>query len=231
MRSSYWILILVLFSSSLFSQESLVLSQPEDQVSVVSYKVLKEAYSRIGIDLNTVVLPAERSLVESNAGNTDGEVGRIRDLDNKYPNLIIVPVSVNRIEGVVITSGLDFNVLGWETLKPYKIGYRIGTKFVENGTQGMDRYPVTSNELLIRMLRSGSFDLIILARLEGMSLIKKYNIEGLIILEPPLKTFELFHYLHKKNASLLAGITNALEEMETEGRIEEIRLQIIQDVN
>lgn len=56
-------------------------------------------------------------------------------------------------------------------------------------------------------------------------LIKKHNIQGISMLSPPLMQINLFHYLHKKNQSLIPRITVILEKMEKEGQIEKIREQ------
>lgn len=82
---------------------ALLLSSSADIESRVSQAVMKEAYKQLDISVSITELPAERALIESNAGRSDGEVNRIDDLEANYPNLVRVPVSVTRIEAVVFS--------------------------------------------------------------------------------------------------------------------------------
>ncbi len=223
----YILIFLLLFSKFIDCQESLVFAQPDDPIAEIAFTVLEEAYNRIGIEISSKTLPAERSLILSNNGVTDGEVGRVKAIQNNYPNLVIVPVSINLIEGMVFTKELDFEVKGWESLRPFKIGYRRGTKFAENATRGMNVVSVSSNDQSLKMLSLGRVDLVVMTRVEGYFSIKQLNLDEIKVIEPPLVTLELFHFLHKKNESVLRRITEILEQMEEEGRIEEIRDEVV----
>ncbi len=223
MKTVLMLLFILLFSIPLKSQENLVFSQPDDPVADISMLILKEAYSRIGISITSTTMPAERSLISSNTGFTDGEVGRIEGIDEEFTNLLMVPVPINIIEGVVFSKNFSFPVSGWESLESYLMGYRNGTKFVENETEGMNTDIVTTNEQLLLKLNLERNDIAVLSRIEGLTIIKKFRLESIKILEPPLVTLELYHYLHKKYETLIPVITNELVQMKEEGRIDELR--------
>ena len=53
--------------------------------------VAGEAFRRAGVKLRLVKLPAERGLINANAGTEDGDLTRIAGLDTQYPNLVRVP--------------------------------------------------------------------------------------------------------------------------------------------
>ncbi len=214
-----WLMI----SIPLYAQKSLVLSKPDDPIADVSEKVLSEAYQRIGIQIQMITLPAERALLTSNSGDVDGEVNRIKGIEKIYLNLMMVPVVINMLEGVVFTKDVSIHVTKWNSLKPYKIGIRRGTKFAERGTKGMDVDFVTTNMQLLSKLDMGRCDVIVTSRLEGLDQIKQLHLTGIYILEPPLVRLKLYHYLHKKHITLLPDITNVLQKMEEEGRIQAIR--------
>ncbi len=216
--------------SPAYAQESLVFSRPDDPVAQVSVKVLGEAYHRIGIQIQTISLPAERALLSSNNGDVDGEVNRIKGIENTYSNLLMVPVPVNVLEGVVFTENVAVPVTGWNSLKPYKIGIRRGTKFAEQGTKGMNVEPVTTNRQLFLKLVMGRNDVIVTSHVEGLEQIKQLQLKTIIVLEPPLVIVNLYHYLHKKHAALIPDITKALIKMEAEGRIKAIREQAIAEL-
>ena len=224
------LLSLLVITSPVCAQEPLVLSKPDDPIAEVSSKVLREAYQRIGIQIQMKTLPAERGLVQSNQGMIDGEVNRIQGIESTYSNLIMVPVAINTFEGVVFTKKVTFPVTGWDSLRPYNIGVRIGTKFAEQGTEGMNVESVTTNEQLLLKLYAGRNDVIVTSRIEGLGQIKRLQLKGVKVIEPPLVTEKLYHYLHKKHAAMIPGIAKVLREMAAEGRIQAIQEQAIAEL-
>ena len=213
------------FFQTAHAQSSLLFSKPGPQshAADISEQVLIEAYQRIGIDITTLTFPGERALAMSNRGDVDGEVNRIKGLEVKYPNLVMVPVVINWLDGVVVTKRKDLKINGWESLRPYRVGYRIGLKFVEYGTSGMKVTAVPSDKSLFKMLDYGRVDMVVSTRIDSRLMISEKQYSDMMVLEPPLVQLELFHYLHKKNKDLLLRITQALQDMTDEGRIQAIR--------
>ncbi len=68
------ILVLGVLYTSVNAQNTLVFSGPNDPIAEISAEVLKEAYQKMGMQIEILNLPAERSLISSNTGRTDGEV-------------------------------------------------------------------------------------------------------------------------------------------------------------
>src|SRR3989344_512852 len=54
-------------------------------------QLLQEIARRAGVRVRLVVLPAERGLINANAGIEDGDLNRIAGLEHTYPNLMRVP--------------------------------------------------------------------------------------------------------------------------------------------
>ncbi len=94
----------------------------------------------------------------------------------------------------------------------------------------MNVEPVTSNMQLFLKLDAGRNDVVVTSRLEGLDIIKRHHLTSIHVHEKPLVTLNLYHYLNKKNKALLPDITKVLLEMETEGRIQAIRLQVITEL-
>lgn len=205
------------------AQTELSLTSSADIESRVTQAVLKEAYKQLGISLTVTELPAERALVESNAGRSDGEVNRIEGLDAHYPNLMRVPVSVGRAEVVVFSKTAKFQVNGWDSLKPYAIGIRIGMKFVEQGSAGMNVRKTSTAESGFQDLDRGVVDVTLQLRDDGLTILHGMKLQGITMLEPPLASIRLYHYLHKKHRALVPKITEVLRKMEAKGQIEAIR--------
>ena len=224
------LLTLLVMADPVYGQQSLVLSSTRNLLAVVSGKVVAEAYQRLGIKVHIDTFPAGRSLIMSNSGDVDGEVYRVKGMEKTYENLVMVPVAVNKVEVVVFAKDVTFSVTGWDSLKPYSIGIRRGSTFVEKKTKGMKVKPVTKIEQLFLMLDLGRNDVIVTSRLAGLKAMKELKIKGIHLLEPPLATKNVYHYLHKKNAHLLPDIKKVLQDMENEGRIKDIRKQAISEL-
>ncbi len=214
-------------STSLQASEQLIFSAIKGSMnSLVSGRVLKEAYRRINIDINIKEYPGARSIHNANNGDVDGELFRIDGITKEFTNLHKVPVPINMIEGIVLTKGLTFQVNGWKSLKPYVVGIQRGIKFTEDGTRkvkGLQTQIANGHGQLFRMLEAGRVDLIAVARLNGLHNIKDLDIPGIKVLHPVVQTYALFHYLHKDNEHLIPRITKSLREMEKEGLIKKIR--------
>lgn len=225
------IIICLLFGTTLSGANDVIeLSSLYDPVSEVSEKILTEAYSRLDVTIKIRRFPAQRALVQSNNGNTGGEVNRVQGIDKEYVNLIVVPTPVNYFEGVVFSKNLTFPVNGWNSLKPYRIVIRIGSKFAEKGTKGMTLHRVPTYSQAFRLLNQDRADICIASRLTGLLQIKELNLTGIKAIDPPLVRTNLFHYVHKKNKDIIPKINSSLIEMHEEGLIEKIRTQCIDTI-
>lgn len=198
----------------------------------VAEKIVGEAYRSIGIEITTSAMPGERALMIADHAKTDGDINRVAGIEKNYPNLMMVPVAVMNFDAVVIVKKVKFKVDGWESLRPYVIGIRRGTKFAESGTKGMHVESVTQYRELFKMLDKGRIDLVVLARPSVKGVFKQMQsegdgkvLDGMTVLEPPVAHFKTYHFLHKKHAELVPKMTNALKVMASEGRIKAIQEQ------
>lgn len=205
------------------AREVITLGKSNGAMGTIAEAVLREAYRRVGIELAIKEFPAERALNEANRGILDGELSRMAGIEARYPDLVRIPVAINRIEGMVYTNRADFRVDGWDSLRPYLIGVRIGIKFAEDGTHGMRVQRVPTNEQLFSKLELGRTDIVVSTRTEGEAMIRRLKTRHVRALEPPLLTIDLFHYLHRKNQDLVPRLTDTLRQMEREGRIRAIQ--------
>lgn len=214
--------------SGLAAERSVVLATPLNTIdTVISEVVLREAYGRIGLNVEIQKYPGERALRLADRGAVDGEVQRIDGLDRKYANLVQIYPPTNFIEGGVFTTGTVFDVDGWESLRPYRIGITRGIKFAEENTRGMDVYSAGNYEELFQMLVRGRVDVIVSPSMNGRYQMNLMGLSGIRLLEPAVARFELFHYLHKDRADLASRITPVLEVMERDGTLSAIRKHVV----
>ncbi|MCP4352008.1 MAG: transporter substrate-binding domain-containing protein [Desulfobacterales bacterium] len=224
------VLILILQATPLIAGEKLVLSTFEsDPFVTTAVRIIQEAYKRSGIEAEIRHYPGERAVNMANHGKTDGEVFRVAGIDKQYKNLHMVPIAITGTEIVVFSKAVNFQVKGWDSLKPYKISFLKGFKMAEAKTQGMKVFPTGALEALFKVLDKGRVDIVIESRIGGLSFIKKYGFTGIKPLEPPLETVKVYHYLHKKHQYLVPRITKVLEEMDSKGILKEIKQNVINE--
>jgi len=206
----------------------IVLSSPKGAtVQRISELVLKEAYKNIGVPVTFVQKPGERSLKESNGGKVDGEVSRVKAIVKKYKNLVMVPVAINYLEGAVFTKNKKFDVKGWDSIKPYKIGLVRGSKFVEKATKGMNTHPVSSYNQAFKLLDKGRVDIVVTPYIAGITHLKEAGIKDIVALKPSIVKLNLYHFLHTKNSNLVPKLEAELKKMQSSGRIKEIREKFV----
>ena len=223
-----WIWILA-GTQSAVANEKIVLVTPVNTIdTVISEVVLRKAYARLGVNLEIRKYPAERALQLANQGTVAGEVQRIDGLSASYPNLIQVRPPINYIEGTVFSGDTRFQVDGWESLRPFRIGIIRGIKFAESNTQGMDVQAVGDYERLFTMLENGRFEIIVSPGINGEYHLRLFGMVGVAKLRPAIERFDLFHYLHRDHEALAAKVSEVLERMRQSGELERIRARVIQ---
>jgi polar amino acid transport system substrate-binding protein len=185
----------------------------------VAERVLREAYRQLGRELEVLSMPGERSLLSANNGDTDGELYRRAGIDRLYPNLVHVPVALMQYEIVAFARRADVRVAGWESLRPYRLGFVKGIKVIEENTQGMQLEPVATLQQAFVKMDLGRSDLVLSNRLSGLASLRQHGIKGVRVLAPPLASFPVFHYLHVKHEALVPPLTDVLQGLERSGFI------------
>lgn len=180
--------------------------------------VAREAFRRAGLKLKLIRLPAERALLNANAGIDDGEVSRIAGMEKAYPNLIPVPEKLVDHHFVAFTRTAKLKHATWDSVAPFSIGYIRGYKIIESNLRPETKTTTANDaEQLLTMLDKGRVDIAIYRRWEGIALAEKMGIENIHIIEPSLAEKEIFIYLHKRHADKVPKIAAALREIRREG--------------
>ncbi len=184
--------------------------------------VAGEAFRRAGVQLQLVKLPAERALVNANAGIEDGELCRIAGIEALYPNLVRVPEKLVDWEFAAFSknAALPAKI---DVLRARSVGHIRGWKIYEKHMAGA-AHVVTSEDpsQLFRQLQLDRIEVALYERWLGLSLLKRQNIKGVYVLEPPLETREMFIYLHKRHQALVPKIAEALRAIKAEGMYERL---------
>lgn len=179
--------------------------------------VAGEAFRRAGVNLLLVKLPAERGLINANAGIEDGDLTRIAGLDAQYPNLVRVPEKLIDWEFTAFSKNPTLST-SWDVLRSRPIGHIRGWKIYENQLSGAPAVVASDDAAqMFRQLQLDRIDVALYERWLGLSLLKSQNSKGVYPLDPPLAKREMFIYLHKRHAALVPKLAEALRAIKAEG--------------
>jgi polar amino acid transport system substrate-binding protein len=179
--------------------------------------VASEAFRRVGLKLRLVKLPAERALLNANAGIEDGDLTRIAGLEVQYPNLIRVPEKL--LDWTFTAFSKDAALPArWEIIRQHPVAHIKGWKIYEQHLTGASQViSVDDAAQMFRLLDLNRIEIALYSRWMGEALIRQQGIKGVYALEPPLATREMFIYLHKRHAALVPKLAEALRAIKAEG--------------
>ncbi len=229
MNALVTLLALMLFVSLSHAKQTLTFTTAKsDYSSYITEAILKEAYGKIGIKIQVLRYPDLIGLKKSNAGTRDGELQRIKEIAQKYSNLILVPVVINNVELVVYARDSNIVIKKPADLAPYHVGYYKGALIFDKLTQGFSRVSRFSTQKeTLKMLATGKVDVVIGDTLTAPWRIKHHKIKGLHPLSPPLMNLQLYHFLNIRHKALIPKLTKELKSMIKRGRLEIIRKRVI----
>lgn len=189
--------------------------------------IATEAFRRVGATLQLIKLPAERGLINANAGIEDGDMVRIAGLEKLYPNLIRVPEKI--IDWEFVAYGKNPGVPAtWPVIRGYTVGHITGWKIYEHKLKGAKQVvSINGPAQMFNLLGRGRIDIALYARWMGQAYIKQLNLKGIHELKPALAKKEMFIYLHKHHANLAPKLAKALRALKQEGfygRVEKEKL-------
>jgi polar amino acid transport system substrate-binding protein len=220
----------VALSKSLCAQQTLIFSSVDNHRTItLGRSILEQAYQQLGIEISVIGMPADRALRSANQGITDGDVSRIAQLEEDYPNLIRIDVPI-RIDSMhlFVRAGEEFSVKSWDSIpENYLLGYRRGHKTADHAIVQYDIRSITNDSVirLFRQLKRGFIDVVFAGPIGLDILATEPEFKTIVPLNPPIHTNYLYHYLHKKHAALVPEITRILQEMEDQGTSQLIRDQ------
>ncbi len=181
-------------------------------------EVAREALKRIGYQLEVEQLPAERGLRNANNGLIDGEMGRIKGLDNIYHDLIRVPEKIMNWEFCIFSEKPIDLQKGWASLEEKNVAFINGWKILEKNVPKSATITKTRNsQQLFSLLKRNRTDFIIYERWGGNAVVKELQLDEIKLQRPFLASREMFIYLHKKHKALVPRLASALVEMKKDG--------------
>jgi len=227
---TFGLLLTILCSTPCFAAKKIVLSGMYIIRSEIVLKILREAYSNLGMEIEFKEYPILRSTHYAHTGSVDGEIFKVNGVDKKYPNLIKIPVPLDTLELMVLTRKNSPLQATWPSLHRASIGYFRGIFFIERQieTQNItNAKTLETNEQLIKMVSLGRLEAGLIARITGVMLLQKNPANNVMLHKHPIAATPVYHYLNKKHADLVPQLTEILHRMKENGRMKEIRRSVL----
>lgn len=185
--------------------------------------LVKEAFRRIGLKGKVAVYAAsKRALIHANENVDQGVALRVKNLEQKFPNLVRVPERVIENDFVAYAQNVQLATTHWDTLKPYAVAHIHGwVIFERNLPAGQDVTTVKEAKQMFTMLDKGRTDIALYERWQGLQHIKDLSLSA-HVLEPPLASVDMFMYMHKNHAHLVDKLDHALKSMKADGTYQAI---------
>lgn len=183
----------------------------------MAIRLLSAAYSLIGIEMVSVVVPSRRALLMANSGAVDGDLFRIETAGKSANDLIKVPYPL--LEGRLLAVVFDPEQIPDAESRVRRVAVRRGVVIAERTAEELGMSPVLAKSYhqMRRLLEWGRVDLALVSDIEGQSPLNTGDWDHLHIRSEPITRFTLYHYLHRRHADLVAPLAEALEKLEASG--------------
>lgn len=205
----------ILLSAAPLAAQSLIFNQPApSEKSQEIINLLTEAYRRIGIKLELVDFQHGKSLDAANQGLLDGQLGRVGNLETRYPNLQRNSVPIANLKLILLTkqttcvAECDVNSLKNLT---YSSSYPFSSQYLEK----INYRGVALDNSKLRVQLS----LLDQAKVEGVITLdylyreQQKSLDKLDFKHQILEKRAIYHYLHKKHQHLLPRLDHELKAL------------------
>lgn len=200
-----------------------------DPATVIAARIVSLAFQRLKLRVKIEQMPGERALRSSNNGELDGELYRRAGIEKDYPNLIMVPVPLMHYEIVAFSREPVLQIDGWESLRPYAIGFVKGIKIIEANTQGMRIDPAPTLRQAFAKLMLGRSDVVLANRTSALAAIRMMDLRDVSPARQSLAKFPVYLYLHKKHLALLPQIQGSLQQLQDEKLMTVIQNEVLNE--
>ena len=194
--------------------------------------IYTEAFKRIGKTLAYQYNPAKRATFYAISGKTDGELARVYNYNDDFPELIRVDEPLATIRFSAFTTSPQIKLNGWESLSgtPYRVEYIRGERLCEKNLTAFVNpgHLSTVSDWLhaLKKLAAGRTDVVV--SVEG-SMLKALSMPGFrgsgIHLAGVMEQQTVHAFFHEKYKDLSPQLSNALKDMKQEGAFEKILRQ------
>lgn len=179
------------------------------------FEFLTPIYKNLGIELKTIGLPSKRSLILSNQGRLDGELLRITGLEESYPDLISVPITLYQMHVYAYTIDGIKEVKNASDILHFSVAIHRGIHWEESFASQLPRYVsrVGSTKQKFKLLALGRVDYVLSSEQRAKEIIvKHFSTEKIVRVSPIIGQVNLIHYLHKKHEHIIPALLKEINK-------------------
>lgn len=184
-----------------------------------SQALLSEAYQRLGISVDYIDVPFGRSLIESNRGVLAGEIARVLQVTEQFPNLMTVPYVLFDTQLYLYVNQQQCANCTLENVQ--SLAFVRGSLIVENLLKQLpaSRSVISSGTIAStkNLFLNEKVDAVVFAAYQ-LQETASFDISEQLIMSLPD-----YHLLHRSHQALLEPLTAMLFQLEQEGFTERLR--------
>jgi len=212
-----WCVIILglVFSNKVDAGDLLRFTTVDDAGLVGAYpELISKAYALMGYEVEIIKLPAKRALYQAKSDSSiDGELLRVESAEQWLPDHIRIPMPIVNIEVAAYVKNVHFEVSGWSSLSPYKLGAVRGFIAIEKQISQYDTSFVTETSQVMEMLELDRIQVGVIPRVIGDQIIKQNQFKRIRSLEKNIYSTKLFHFLHSKHKNLVPEFVSAIKQV------------------
>lgn len=201
--------------------------------TALAEQLLRAAYGDLGINVFTREVPSRRALMMADIGQVDGDLFRIAEVGDRYPNLVRVPYPFLEGEVLAVSAVPGMGLKADSGDRKLRVAVRRGVLIAEQTAEALGMVPVRADtyQQMRAMLDWGRVDLALISSVEGFSPLQDERWDHLYILPEPVTRFTLYHYLHRRHAELAEPLTEVLEQLDLSGEKNRIAERVRTSIN
>jgi polar amino acid transport system substrate-binding protein len=186
----------------------------------ISARIVREAFERAGLTVEFRPLPLIRSIEMANDGEIDGDLMRIETVAAAYPNLMMVPIAINRVDLAIYGIAPRISGLTRSEIRLMRVGVRRGNFVVARHSAGLSTIEAQTPEATFDMVRSGRVGVAIATHVDTEAHIADGSVSG-VQAWPCVWASELLSLLlNRRHRDQVPRIEGALRQMSREGLID-----------
>jgi polar amino acid transport system substrate-binding protein len=188
----------------------------------IAENLRSEISRRTGLTLVVEALPALRAAYMANSGELDGALGRVIEVAQTYPNLLVVPTPVAKTPLAMYVSRPELMTETRDRLGKGRVAMMRGILATAKHGAGMAVTESSSFETSFEMLQAGRVDAALLMYADAATYLGSHAMTGIFLWHWAWAEEPLYLLLNKKHQALVPKIDAALVRMKREGVIDRI---------
>lgn len=179
--------------------------------------IMRQAYKKLGYDIEVWSLPAARALYMSSNGKVDAELGRVGGLEQKHPNLIQIQPAIVSFKASLISKNNNISLMPSAKDPTATIVLMRGMPYADQLVRERRKIEVNTIEQVIKILDSRRAHY---ALIDG-NYLNDPRYRNILAAFNSIDIDEtkqaIYHYVHNKNTDLVKALEEVLTDMQKHG--------------